>query len=215
VVLSGTLSNEDAFAAKKLFLERLQAGHVLLRPGPDQLGEEDGLLRRKEKVPNLAGAQALGFGKLVGESSWDAIKAGILSGRIWGLYVVDRDPLALWGEGMRRALAGLPFTLHQAVNASAFTQLARWALPSCSYSEEDATFTNFQGRVQRARAALAPLGEARPDWRIFFDLLAAAGEQPARERYGSARAVFEALALEAPAFAGMDFDLPEDGELLR
>ncbi|MBI5242927.1 MAG: (2Fe-2S)-binding protein [Elusimicrobia bacterium] len=209
VILSGTLSNEDLFAAKRLFIERLKAGHVLLRPGPDQLGEEDGLLRRKEKVPNLRGAQALGFGTAIRESSWEKILAGLTSGEIWGLYVVDRDPLAVWGAEAGEALLGLPFTLHQAANANRFTRAARWVLPSTSYAEEDATFTNFQGRTQRARKAVAPLGEARPDWRIFGGLLAALG---AEFPYGSARSVFEALAGERSDLVGLDFELAPDGE---
>jgi NADH-quinone oxidoreductase subunit G len=212
VVLSGTLSNEDLYAAKQLFVERLGAGRILVKPGPDGLGEGDGLLRRTEKVPNLRGAEALGFGKTVQESSWDSILEGILSGEIWGLWAVDRDPLAVWGAKGQVALSKLSFTLHQAVHANVFTGAARWALPSVSHAEEDATFTNFQGRVQRARQALRPLGSARPDWKIFGGVLRALGAQFPHE---DAASVFTDMALKEPAFKGLAFDLPPDGAPLR
>ena len=212
VVLSGSLSNEDIYAARELFVERLKAGHILLQPGPDQLGEEDGLLRRKERVPNLRGAQALGFGTAIRESSLDEIRKGLLSGDIWGVYAVDRDPQTVLGDGIREALLALPFSLHQTANSNAFTQSARWVLPSCSYAEEDATFVNFEGRAQRVRRALRPFGESKPDWEIFAGLLRALGSAFEHE---DAASVFGALSSKEPSFRGLMFDLPPNGEPLR
>ncbi|HAH05844.1 MAG TPA: hypothetical protein DCM05_04830 [Elusimicrobia bacterium] len=211
VVLSGTLSNEDLYAAKKLFVERLRAGRLLVKPGPDQLGEEDGLLRRQARVPNLRGAQALGFGAALKECSWDSLLEDVLSGKVWGLWAVGRDPLAVWGEKGPAALSKLELTVHQAVHASAFTQAARWVLPSASWAEQDATFTNFQGRVQRARKALEPLGASRPDWRIFGGILRSLGGAWPHE---SPEPVFAELSLKEPAFAGLGFELPPEGASL-
>ncbi|MFA6029015.1 MAG: 2Fe-2S iron-sulfur cluster-binding protein [Elusimicrobiota bacterium] len=212
VVLSASLSCEDLYAAKKLFSERLKAGHVLVAPGPDGLGEEDALLRRREKVANLRGAQALSFGSRVRESSWDALREGLRSGKVWGVYAVDRDPLAVLGDGMLDTLARLPFTLHQGARANLFTGAARWVLPSASPFEKDATYANFEGRLQRARKALSPLGEARPDWALFAGVLRGLGAEFSPD---SAAAVFAALAKEEKPFSGLSFDLPAGGELLR
>lgn len=200
VVLSGTLSNEDLFAARLLFRETLKAGHVLSQPGPDQLGEEDELLRRREKVPNHTGARIILGGQ---ESSWDAIRKAIEAGKIGALYVVDRDPSAVWDRALDEALAKLPLTVYQGANANRFSNIARWALPACSFAEEDATFTNFEGQVQRTELAVAPLGEAAPDWLIFGSIAAHLGaDWPHR----SAKEVFQALTRSVQEFAPLKWE---------
>jgi predicted molibdopterin-dependent oxidoreductase YjgC len=92
-------------------------------------------------------------------------------------------------------------------------------LPSAAYAERDGTFTNFQGRVQRFRPAMPPLGEAEPDWRVFGRLrarlprLAAADPALAAERPDQ---VFAALAAAVPAFAGLSYrSLGDTGQLVK
>ena len=65
---------------------------------------------------------------------------------------------------MTAALAGAETVVFQGPNANATSAGAHLVLPSAAYVERDGTFTNFEGRVQRFRPAMAPLGEARPDW---------------------------------------------------
>jgi predicted molibdopterin-dependent oxidoreductase YjgC len=43
-------------------------------------------------------------------------------------------------------------------------------LPAASWAEKEGTFTNTDRRVQRVRQAIAPRGQARPDWHILCDL---------------------------------------------
>ncbi|MCX5790052.1 MAG: 2Fe-2S iron-sulfur cluster-binding protein [Elusimicrobia bacterium] len=203
VVLSGTLSNEDLFAARRLFVETLHCGMLLAAPGPDQLGEGDDVLRRKERVPNHIGALALGFGARIPDTTWGGLRAAVEGGKLWGLYVIDRDPLAVWGKGSEKLLSGLAFTAYQGSHANRFSTAAQWVLPACSFAEEDATFTNFEGQVQRSRAAVPPLGESRPDWEIFRDMLAAL-EAP--QAWTSAGGVFAELAKAEPPFASMAFE---------
>lgn len=40
-------------------------------------------------------------------------------------------------------------------------------LPGCTYSEKNATFVNTDGRVQRTKPAVGPVGQARTDWQII------------------------------------------------
>ena len=52
------------------------------------------------------------------------------------------------------------------------TETARYAhvfLPAAGWGEKDGTMTNSERRISRVRAAIAPPGEARPDWRIAVD----------------------------------------------
>ena len=213
VVLSGKLSNEDFYLARRLFIDTLGAETVVFGPGPEQLGEEDKLLRRRDKVPNLRGAQALGFGSAVKDAGWDGLREGIEAGRIWGLYVVDRDPSAIWADKTLELVSKLYLTIYQGSNAGGFASLADWVLPAATHAEEDGTFTNFEGRVQRFHKAAEPLGQSRSDWDIFNELL---GEWGARLAASKAEDVFKELAAGEKAFSGLRWDaLGTDGLLLK
>ena len=59
------------------------------------------------------------------------------------------------------ALAGAETLIFQGTNAGLTSARASVVLPSAAYAEADGTFTNFQGRVQRFRPAVTPLGEAQ------------------------------------------------------
>jgi formate dehydrogenase (NADP+) alpha subunit len=48
-------------------------------------------------------------------------------------------------------------------------------LPRTLFAEQDGTWVNREGRIQRSRAAVPPPGEARPLWRIAAGLSMAAG----------------------------------------
>jgi len=45
-------------------------------------------------------------------------------------------------------------------------KLATVVLPAASFAEVDGTFTNLEGRVQRVRRGIKPLGSSKPDWWI-------------------------------------------------
>ena len=108
----------------------------------------------------------------------------------------------------------------QGTNASLTSARAALVLPSAAYAERDGTFTNFQGRVQRFRAAIAPLGEAEPDWLVFGRLRArlprlAAVADPALAAERPEQ-VFAALAAAVPAFAGLSYrSLGDTGEMVK
>jgi NADH-quinone oxidoreductase subunit G len=79
-------------------------------------------------------------------------------------------------------------------------------------AEEEGTFTNLRGRVQRFFQAKSPPGLARASWSVYGDLLAALGEGAG---YWSAAEAFDALAASHPRFAGLSYDsLAMRGELL-
>ena len=48
-------------------------------------------------------------------------------------------------------------------------------LPGAAYTEKDGTYVNTEGRVQLARRAVFPPGEAREDWKIVRALSGAIG----------------------------------------
>ena len=78
------------------------------------------------------------------------------------LWIFHHDLLdSGWAPGRREAaLAGAETVVFQGTNANATSARAHLVLPSAAYVEREGTFTNFEGRVQRFRTAVAPLGEA-------------------------------------------------------
>jgi len=158
VVASGMLSNEDWAAFKRVFVDALKVKHIYFSAEPDQVGVEDDLLLRRDRVANLKGAEALGL-KSCTLGELKTAKA---------LYVIERDVTALLD------LSKIEFAVFQApYKMGPLADSADWRLPSTAYVEEDGHFTNFQGKVQRYQRALDPIGQARPDWRIFEDLAVA------------------------------------------
>lgn len=85
------------------------------------------------------------------------------------LYVLLGDEE--W-DGQRWLPGDDVFLVVQASYASPLTERADVVLPTTNWAERSGTFTNLEGREIKARAAVAPTGEARMDWEIV-SLLAA------------------------------------------
>lgn len=171
VVASGALSNEDWAALKSFFADAMGARRFLFTPEPEQLGEEDGLLRRREKVPNLRGGMALGFGSRIAALSWENLASDIEAGKVWGLYVIDRDAAKVWGARTESLFSRLDLLVYQGWRKDSTSTAAHYRLPATAHIEEDGHFTNFEGKIRKYHAALPAVGQALPDWRIFNGLL--------------------------------------------
>jgi anaerobic selenocysteine-containing dehydrogenase len=80
---------------------------------------------------------------------------------------------------------------------------ADFVLPGATYVEKDAIYTNGQGRVQAASAAILPPGEAREDWQILVNVAKSLGlELP----YTNANDVRRAMASAMPGTAYAEAD---------
>ncbi len=66
-------------------------------------------------------------------------------------------------EALRRAEFVVVQDAYADIETAAFADLL---LPAASWGEKEGTVTNSERRVSRVRAAVAPPGEARPDWAI-------------------------------------------------
>ena len=73
-------------------------------------------------------------------------------------------------EAVRRALAKAEFVVVQDAFRDAETcDYADLLLPAASWAEREGTMTNSERCISRVRAAVAPPGEALPDWKIVVD----------------------------------------------
>jgi predicted molibdopterin-dependent oxidoreductase YjgC len=74
-------------------------------------------------------------------------------------------------------------------------------MPLTSWAETDGTYTSSTGRVQLARRAVPPCGQARPPWEVVYRLALELGIE--QERNVSPRILFAEMAAEIAAFSGM------------
>jgi formate dehydrogenase major subunit len=87
-----------------------------------------------------------------------------------------------------------------------FTDACRFAdviLPASPALEKDGTFTSTERRIQRLYAALEPLGESRPDWRIVRDV---ANRLGGGWKYEHPSEIMAEAASLVPLFAGVTYE---------
>jgi NADH-quinone oxidoreductase subunit G len=93
---------------------------------------------------------------------------------------------------------GRAFVVYQGSHGDAGAHNADVVLPGAAYTEKDGLYVNFEGRVQRARRAAFPPGEAKEDWAILRALSDVLGK---RLPYDDLDALRRAIVSAAPHFA--------------
>lgn len=141
------------------------------------------------------------------------IYQGIRDGSVAGLFILGEDVVQTDPDAnrVRADLASLELLVVQEIFLSETAKLAHVVLPGASFLEKDGTFTNGERRVQRVRKALEPPGQARADWQILCELMAATG-YPQSFRHPSQ--IMDEIATLAPQFAGVSYTRL-DGEGLQ
>jgi NADH-quinone oxidoreductase subunit G len=202
ILASPGMANEDLMAVRRL-AERLGVRQVASRVAPRTAAEGDDFLLRADRHPNTRGAELIG---LDGDTA--PVLAAARAGRLKCLWVFHHDLLDDASPPSETALERVETLIWSGTNAGATSTLAAWVLPSAAWVERDGTFTNFEGRVQRFRAAVEPLGEALADWDVIGRVLAALGAPAEATR---AEHWFRDLARTVPAFAGLTYQAIADG----
>jgi NADH-quinone oxidoreductase subunit G len=194
VLASPMLSNESLFTLRRLVDKTGGTGAFRVERGPEAPlpGVED-LALRAERAANVHGAEALGFTK--SDTPLDRLGAGDV------LVLVDVGGAPLPVDAAALSKAGAVIVLGTTLPEIA--RVAAVVLPVTNVAEEEGTFTNLRGRVQRYMQAKAAPGMARPVWWAVGDLLGAMGE---RSEYYIASEVFDDLAAGVPAFGGMSYE---------
>jgi NADH-quinone oxidoreductase subunit G len=190
------LSNEALWLLKGLIARTGGAGTFAVDRGPEAPlpGVKD-LALRAERAANVHGAEMLGFTRS------DDPAAGVRAGDV---LVIAGELFAGQREAaLRDTVARASTVIVLAPSLPAWAQSAAIVLPIANMSEEDGTFTNLRGRVQRYLQAKAAPGFTRPSFYVLGDLLAAMGQGAG---YFTAAEAFAAMAAAEPAFAGMSYD---------
>lgn len=176
---------------------------------------------------HLAGYVPLETGRERAESIWrttlsrspgktlmEMIDAGE-AGRFKALWAIGYDVLDTNANAhaTRRALERMELVIVQDLFLNETAKAcAHVVLPACSSFERDGTFMNAERRVQRVRAALAPIGESRPDWAIIQEVARAMGRAEGFE-FSSAEEIWNEVRLLWAPGGGMAYSRLEDGGL--
>ncbi len=192
-------------------------------------GDEDELLIRADKTPNSTGLKLLGVGPMEGGRDLTGIIQGIKEGVIRALYILEDDVASV--PEIAAVLPNLQLLVVHSSIQNKTTEYADVVLSASTYAERHGTFTNFLGRVQRIRPAVATLEhdraldgfamsrwdkfashndrwgrpmkrDARPTWRI---LTALAGALGTKFRYNTSEEVFKEITERVPAFKGLSY----------
>ncbi|MCB1782921.1 MAG: NADH-quinone oxidoreductase subunit G, partial [Alphaproteobacteria bacterium] len=108
------------------------------------------------------GALEIGFTPSKGGKNFSEIIAGSKDGSIKALYLLGADEF-----NTRINIGWKTFVIYQGHHGDHGAQRADVILPGAAYTEKDALYVNTEGRVQIARAAVSPPGEAKEDWKIL------------------------------------------------
>jgi len=196
LVASPMLSNEALFLLARIAERGGARGSFRVERGAEAplAGVED-LALRAERAANVRGAELLGF-----EEQGDPL-ASVGGGDV--LLIADEELTGLDPLALERAAARARALIVIGTALPAWAARADVVLPITNFAEEEGTFTNLRGRVQRYLQAKAAPGVARPAWYVLTDLLAALGE---RAGYLLPSEVFAALAVARPEFAGLSYE---------
>ncbi len=140
------------------------------------------------------GGLDLGFVPGQGGRDVAGILAGAEKGEIDAVYLLGADEIDT-------ARLGQAFVIYQGHHGDRGAARADVVLPGAAYTEKDACYVNTEGRVQLARRAVFPPGEAREDWAILRALSAALGKPLP---YDSLAALRRRLVQSHPSFAEID-----------
>ena len=139
----------------------------------------------------------LDMGFLPGEGGLDtrAMLAAAAEGRVEALFLLGADEIDT-------TRLGDTFVVYQGHHGDRGANRADVVLPGAAYTEKPGTYVNTEGRVQRARRAVFPKGDAKEDWAIIRAL---SGHCGAALPYDSYDALQEKLVADHPTFGGVNF----------
>jgi len=208
---SPSATNEALFLFKKYLTDQLGATQFDFRLDSEDkkvAEEEDQILRHFDKHPNSMGAIKLGLinSELNGvDGAIDAACAGKIKAAVVMYFApLVRRPCDEEVEGrLLELLDELEYSIVLATHKAEWLSSANVVLPVAAWSEEDGTYTNFEGRVQFAGKAIEPGGDALPAWEVLAMLLHSSG---APSTWMSSEHVFTTMIEELPSFRGITLD---------
>ena len=132
-------------------------------------------------------------------------------GDMKGMYIMGENPAMSDPNAshVREALCKLDHLVVQDIFLTETAGYADVVLPASAFPEKDGTFTNTDRKVQIARQAIDPPGDARQDWWIIQEIARRVG---LNWNYTEPRSIFEEMRGCMPSIAGITWErLLEEG----
>lgn len=124
---------------------------------------------------------------------------------IKAVYLAGSNPVDQYGSAWKDALGKLDLLIVHELFLTETASLAEVVFPVSSYAEQDGTFTNLAGQVQRVARALEGRGQLRPDWLVTQAVAKEMGlDMPSK---GSAPALLKEIGTTVAGYTGVS--LPE------
>jgi len=200
-------TNEDLFVFRTL--ADAQGGALDFRVGDPESKvrkRSDHVLLREDRNPNTQGCLDQGLGRAGVGAILEACRKGSVK------VLLLQGPELLRLPEAAEALARVPFIAVMATHEGKELDRAHCVLPVAAWAEVDGTFTNYQRRVQRIRAAVPAQGDAQPRWELAAGLLQRLGQPLAAT---TSRDVFALLGRGLPDYTGLDYrTIPPSGQAL-
>jgi NADH-quinone oxidoreductase subunit G len=208
---SGSLTTEEAWLFGQL-ADILGSPHrtVPVDVGPERtIPNLKGGITGREMAPNRRGAELAGMGT----GGLDVLQ-GDGAERCGALIVCDSDfSRAAYSQDTVERLRQAKFLVVFGWADSPLAQVADVVLPVAHHGEKDGTFVNVEWRLQKFVSAFPAPGVVRPTLEVLSDLLSRFDASWAGLTTGK---VFDRLASEIPAFAGLSWHrLPATGASLN
>lgn len=136
---------------------------------------------------------------------------GIYNGTIKSLYLVGENPVLSEANASHAiaAMEKIDFLVVQDIFLTETAKLADVVLPAATFAEKDGTFSNTERRVQRVRQAIAPVGDAKPDWEIVCAMAHKMGVSGFD--YAKPQEIMEEISSLMPSYAGITYERLEEG----
>jgi NADH-quinone oxidoreductase subunit G len=205
VILASGRASTESLGLVKLMLGRLSVTAAVQVPVGDEapLVRVPNLALRRERAPNVVGAELLGY-----RTDWaEALRAVSSAGLV---IVLDAD----LSEADQTLIAASPGAV--VVLGTVWAEglhSAELVLPITNMAEENGTYVNRDRRIQRYNQAKSQPGMARPAWWIAGEVLAGPG--PSSSAPSTAAEAFELLGEKWPLFADLTYvDVGYTGRVL-
>ncbi|MBI1966404.1 MAG: (2Fe-2S)-binding protein [Gemmatimonadetes bacterium] len=202
IIVGGASGKAVAFASPRAATEALFLARHLLGgfdwTGAFQLvmGDEEplagvpNLALRAERAPNVHGAELLGYTRDMSAALQAAEQSAVV-------FVLDDPQVSVRTAG---AVIYLGTVMPEADGATPDV-----ILPITNVAEEEGTFVNRDGRVQRYFQAKPAPGMARPAWWVLGELLEGTGNGARGMPLACAADVFDLMAESMEAFGGLSY----------
>jgi NADH-quinone oxidoreductase subunit G len=199
-IASPVCSNEDLLAGMAFARDVLKVKKVYV--SGRATGQGDDFLMTADKNPNRKGLEAIARGMGLSLERFDALMTGIDSGAVRGVFALGAE-VPVTAEEFSAQAQKLDLLVVSATNEGPVTAAAHVTFAASTHVEDEGSFIQTDGIIQRFRRAYPPRGDSQPHWKWVVDLARGLGLEM---KASSSREVFKQLSPSVPELAAFEWD---------